>query len=126
VALTAEIEVSVLALPFVRIPAAPLEFALVYGLLYGGASALVLPLIADPFLAGKTYAITGTYRPFPVASAAVSLLGTGYILVAGRWADRGDGDDGCRPWGSQTPDRGAHGVDEPVDLGLGHRRRDRA
>ena len=121
VALTVGMGVSVLALPFVRVPAALLGFSVVYGLLYGGASALVSPLIADfygpekvtalyglsapafgvaaiggPFLAGKSYAVTGTYMPFLVASAAASLLGTGCILVAGRWADEGDtgGNDG--------------------------------
>lgn len=77
-----------------RPSASGLDSEAVHELLYGRVSALALPLIADPFLAGKTYAITGTRTPVLVASAAVSLLGTGYTPAAGRWADRGDGDDG--------------------------------
>lgn len=94
VALTAGIGVSVLAPPFVRVPVALLNFNVVYELFYGGASALVLPLIADPSIARKTWAITGTNKPVLFASVAVSLLGTGYILFAGRWVDGGDGDGG--------------------------------
>lgn len=109
VVLTAALGLTLLALPFIRVPALLLAFGGVYGLLYGGASALVSPLIADfygaehvtamygisalafgvaalagPYLAGRTFAVLGSYSPFLVGSAAASLVGTGCIVLAGR------------------------------------------
>jgi MFS family permease len=108
VALTGVLGLSVLTLPLIRLPAALFGFSIGYGLIYGGASALVSPLIADfygsdkvaalyglsapafgvaalggPYLAGKTYAWLGTYTPFLVGCAVVSLIGTGSIVLAG-------------------------------------------
>lgn len=108
VVLTAALGVSVLALAVIRVPALLFVFSAVYGMLYGGASALVSPLIADfygsenvtalygisapafgiaalvgPYLAGKTFELWGTYTPFLVASTIVALVGTGCIVLAG-------------------------------------------
>lgn len=103
--------VSTLFLPFIETTYALYLIAGIYGIGYGGNGALLSPLTADlfgtgnintnfgltsmsfavsglltPYIAGRVYEIQGTYTMIFLASGILAVVGSGFILLAGRIA----------------------------------------
>ena len=103
--------VSTLFLPFIETTYALYLVACAYGIGYGGNGALLSPLTADlfgtgnintnfgltsmsfavsglltPYIAGIVYETQGTYAVIFLASGILAVIGSGFILVAGRIA----------------------------------------
>lgn len=98
---------TVIVLAFGRVPAVVLALAVVYGVGYGGAGALMAPLVTEffgridintlfgminiafavagsavPYLAGVGYDITQTFVVIFVGSGITAIVGTGLIIIA--------------------------------------------
>lgn len=106
---------AVILLAFGRVPAAVIALAVVYGIGYGGAGALMAPIVTEffgrldintlfgmtniafaiagsavPYLGGAAYDVTRTFVLIFVVSGVIAMVGTGLIVVAHTTRGRSD------------------------------------